>query len=138
MRSEAELTKLFREGGKKITPQRQCIFRILQDNQTHPSAEAIFDAARLEMDSISLKTVYQTLNELVEIGEILSLDFGTGAFRFDPNNSAHHHLICTKCGQIRDLQLANLVPELPSELAQGFRVSKAEVTYRGICVRCDN
>ena len=72
MRSEAELTKLFREGGKKITPQRQCIFRILQDNQTHPSAEAIFDAARLEMDSISLKTVYQTLNELVEIGEILS------------------------------------------------------------------
>ena len=51
-----------------------------------------------------LKTVYQTLHELAELGEIVSLDVGTGMTRFDPNvDEAHHHLVCRHCGKVRDL-----------------------------------
>ena len=57
------------------------------------------------MPSISLRTVYQTLNDLAEMGEIQALDLGTGSTRFDPNIDEHHHLVCERCGLVRDVAL---------------------------------
>ena len=68
-----------------MTAQRQCIFRVLQGDVTHPTAESVYAVARGEMETISFKTVYQTLNELADLGEIAALDLGTGTTRFDPN-----------------------------------------------------
>src|SRR5271155_3846003 len=98
MKSPDELTRLFRSRGRKVTAQRQCIFRALQHDVTHPSADAVYARARSEMETISLKTVYQTLNELEALGEVASLDVGTGTTRFDPNvEVVHHHLVCRSC-----------------------------------------
>ena len=59
------------------------------------------------METISLKTVYQTLYDLAELGEIATLDVGTGMTRFDPNvDDPHHHLVCRSCGSVRDLVAA--------------------------------
>jgi Fe2+ or Zn2+ uptake regulation protein len=138
VRSPEELTELYRASGRKMTAQRQCIFRVLQGNVTHPSAENVYDVARAEMETISLKTVYQTLNELAELGEIDALDLGTGTLRFDPNvETAHHHLVCRSCGKVRDLDVsfANLV--VPPDMSQGFAVASAEVVFRGYCDECD-
>ena len=88
MKSPDELTELFRAQGLKVTPQRQCIFRILHDNQPHPTAEAVYAAVGQEMPTISLRTVYQTLNDLAAMGELVALDLGTGSTRFDPNLDA--------------------------------------------------
>ena len=52
------------------------------------------------METISLKTVYQTLNELAALGEVAALDVGTGTTRFDPNvEECHHHLVCSLAGR---------------------------------------
>ena len=137
MRSPEELTDLFRSTGRKVTAQRQCIFRILHGDVTHPSAEAVFDLARAEMETISLKTVYQTLYELAELGEVTVLDVGTGATRFDPNVSrAHHHLVCRACGKVRDLQADLPGLRLPAGPVQGYSVQSAEVVLRGLCEDC--
>ena len=101
MRSPAELTDAFRQRGLKITPQRQCIFRLLHDNVEHPTADAVYAAAVAEMPSISLRTVYQTLNDLATMGEINAVDLGTGSGRFEPNVADHHHLVCDVCGAVR-------------------------------------
>src|ERR1700728_656909 len=99
MKSPEELTDLFRVTGRKVTAQRQCIFRALQGNVTHPSAETVYEAVRSEMETISLKTVYQTLYELSELGELATLDVGTGAVCFDAQRKdRHHHLVCRGCG----------------------------------------
>jgi len=56
------------------------------------------------MPTISLKTVYQTVNDLAAMGEVVLLDLGTGSYRVDPNvEDEHHHLICTRCGKVRDV-----------------------------------
>jgi Fur family transcriptional regulator, stress-responsive regulator len=137
MRSPQELTDLFRASGRKVTAQRQCIFRALQENVTHPSAEAVYETVRSEMETISLKTVYQTLYELAELGELMTLDLGTGAIRFDPNvESQHHHLVCRRCGKVRDLHVDVAGLDVPVSAAQGYDVSSAEVVFRGLCEDC--
>ncbi|MGH9307082.1 MAG: Fur family transcriptional regulator [Acidimicrobiales bacterium] len=136
MKTPDELSSLFRTNGRKVTPQRQSIFRALQGNDSHPSAEAVYDAVRTEMETISLKTVYQTLNDLAELGEISILDVGRGAARFDPNATTHHHLVCDSCGQVRDLEANFSSPMVPSGDLQGFEISEAEVVFRGMCREC--
>jgi len=137
VRSPDELTELFRTSGRKVTAQRQCIFRILQGDETHPSAEAVHAIAVEEMPTISLRTVYQTLNDLAELGEIAALDVGTGRTRFDPNvDNPHHHLVCRSCGSVRDLVLD--FPELavPDGADLGFELGAPEVIFRGLCPTC--
>jgi Fe2+ or Zn2+ uptake regulation protein len=136
VKSPAELVDLFRSEGLKATPQRDLVFRILHDNHTHPTAEAIYIAATTTMPTISLKTVYQVLNDLRELGEIQSLDFGTGAARFDPNIGDHHHLVCTSCGAIFDVHMDDTELALPRSQRHGFVVDDVEVTFRGRCGQC--
>ena len=137
MQSPDELTDLFRAHGRKITAQRQCIFRALEDDVTHPSAERVHEKVRNEMPNVSLKTVYQTLNDLADLGEIAVLDLGTGAARFDPNvETSHHHLVCRSCAKVRDLSAEFPGLKVPPKAAQGFSVSSAEVVFRGLCNQC--
>ena len=137
MKTVEELTELFRANGRKVTGQRQCIFRVLQGDVTHPSAEAVHAAASREMGTISLKTVYQTLNDLAELGEIASLDVGTGMTRFDPNvDDPHHHLVCRRCGKVRDLVADFPDLRIPAGAELGFEVGSAEIVFRGLCLDC--
>jgi Fe2+ or Zn2+ uptake regulation protein len=137
MKTPEELTELFRANGRKVTAQRQCIFRVLQGDVSHPSAEVVHSAAVREMETISLKTVYQTLHDLAELGEIASLDLGTGMIRFDPNvDDPHHHLVCRLCGKVRDLVAAFPDLEIPRGADLGFEVGSAEIVFRGLCPEC--
>jgi Fe2+ or Zn2+ uptake regulation protein len=132
-----ELTRLFREKGRKVTPQRQCIFRVLQGDVTHPTADTVYLRARAEMETISLKTVYQTLNELASLGEVAALDVGTGTTRFDPNvEDVHHHLVCESCGKVRDLHADFSHVTVPKGSDDGFQLGEAEVIFRGTCAEC--
>jgi Fe2+ or Zn2+ uptake regulation protein len=138
MRSPDELTDLFRSTGRKVTAQRQCIFRVLQGDVTHPSAEAVYDVARAEMETISLKTVYQTLYELAELGEVEVLDVGTGTTRFDPNvESAFTTTSCAgPAGRFATSTSTSPASRVPARgLMRGSRWASAEVVFRGLVRR---
>ena len=136
MKSPAELTHLFREQGLKVTPQRQLIFRVLHDDPTHPTAEAVHAVAAEVMPTMSLRTVYQTLNDLATMGELQPLDLGTGSTRFDPNVGAHHHLVCTACGKVRDVFVDVPGLDVPDAERHGFTITGADVVFRGLCDAC--
>jgi Fe2+ or Zn2+ uptake regulation protein len=136
VRSPSELATLFRQRGLKVTPQRMCIFDILHENTVHPSAEAVYDEASRRMPTLALKTVYQTLNDLTEMGEIQQLDLGTGASRFDPNVDDHHHLVCVSCGKVRDFYAELPDVAMPDTESEGFACSSAEIVFRGLCSSC--
>ncbi len=119
----------------KVTPQRQRIFAALHGNDRHPTADAIFDEVRADMPTISLRTVYQTLNDLAAMGEVAPIDLGTGATRFDPNLIEHHHLVCDVCGTIVDVDaIAGIEP--PGDAEPTFVVTRTDVVFRGNCGAC--
>jgi Fe2+ or Zn2+ uptake regulation protein len=132
-----ELTERFRAEGLRVTPQRQVIFRLLHGNDAHPTVEALYDAARAEMPTISLKTVYQTVHDLEAMGEVSLLDLGTGSVRVDPNvEHPHHHLVCTRCSKVRDVIVDVGRLRLSPSARRGFTVDGVEVQFRGVCDEC--
>ena len=136
MQTADELTALFRTQGLRVTPQRQAIFRLLHQNDRHPTVDSLYDAARTEMPTISLKTVYQTVHDLEALGQVSLLDLGTGSVRVDPNVEAdHQHLVCSSCGLVRDVPLGE-VPPLPAKYRKEFRTDAVEVIFRGTCEQC--
>ena len=135
MRTPPDLIAAFRGDGLKVTPQRQLLFRLLHGNTGHPTAETLFDEASREMPGISLRTVYQTLNDLTAMGELQSFDFGTGAARFDPNIGSHHHVVCRSCSSVADVYVDGVADLHISEL-DGFAVESSDIVFRGLCATC--
>jgi Fe2+ or Zn2+ uptake regulation protein len=136
VKSPAELTVLFRQRGLKVTPQRQAIFRILHRAESHPTAESVYASASAEMPTISLRTVYQTLNDLAAMGEVQQLDLGTGSARFDPNLDSHHHLVCDTCGRVVDVYADATGVRVAPKQRHGFEITTTEVVFRGTCSDC--
>ncbi|MGZ4769144.1 MAG: Fur family transcriptional regulator [Ilumatobacteraceae bacterium] len=135
MRSPAELTEAFRRQNLKVTPQRQLLFRLLHDNAAHPSADSLYAQASELMPGISLRTVYQTLNDLAAMGELQHVTVGSGPARFGPNTDDHHHAVCDRCGDVADVYVTNLTA-LEVEGLRGFRPTSARLVFSGTCERC--
>jgi len=115
------------------------VTQVLHGENVHLSAETIFGHAKKELPEISMATVYNTLNELVAMGEILEVSTGSGPKRYDPNvKVSHHHLVCTSCGALRDVY----VPEPGATLAvtdlHGYVVTGMDVVFQGLCPTCQN
>jgi Fe2+ or Zn2+ uptake regulation protein len=137
VKSADELTKRFRSLGLRVTPQRQAIFRLLHGVETHPTVESLYEAARVQMPTISRKTVYQTVHDLEALGEVELLDVGTGSIRVDPNvERDHHHLVCMRCGTVRDVLLDVADLRVPARYRHDFAVESVEVVFRGVCEAC--
>jgi len=131
------LTATFREQGLRVTPQRQAIFRLLEGDDSHPTVESLFERARSDMATISLKTVYQTVHDLEALGEVRVLDLGTGSVRVDPNvEDEHHHLLCTSCGRVRDLPIDFTGLHVPIRHRRDFTIDDVQVIFRGRCDHC--
>ena len=135
MRSPVELSQEFRARGLKLTPQRQLLFKLLHENTTHPTADSLFAVATDQMPGISLRTVYQTLNDLTEMGELQSFDFDGAATRFDPNIDAHHHIVCRICGHVADVYVGGTA-DLRLDGLEGFAVDRSDIVFHGVCAAC--
>lgn len=134
----SDLVTRLRRHQWRMTPQRRVIAETLDGAHVHYTAEEILDRACERMPEISRATVYNTLNELVALGEILELNLDGRSKRYDPNvDHDHHHLICDGCGTTRDVRtVADPLEWLPGDERHGFTVTDASITYRGRCPDC--
>lgn len=137
MLAPAELTRVFRARGLKVTPQRQLLFTLLHDNETHPTVDALYATASKLMPGISLRTVYQTLNDLAAMGELQVLQSAGGSTRFDPNTAEHHHAQCDRCGELHDVYVDDIDRLQVSNLG-GFQAERARIVFSGLCATCQS
>ena len=135
MQSPAELVDAFRARGLKVTPQRQLLFRLLHDDEAHPTADALYERASAQKPGISLRTVYQTLTDLTAMGELAQVSFDSGPAHFDPNVTDHHHAVCDVCGTITDVYVDG-AEQLAIDGLAGFRPDSASIVFHGSCASC--
>ena len=116
----------------RLTPQRIAILDYLEGNKSHPSAEDIYRAVVKKFPTVSLATVYNTLSTLERRGRLLKLSIDPSKARYDPNAFPHHHLICTHCKMIEDVD-THYRFALPDT---DFEVTGSHVEFYGTCPKC--
>lgn len=132
------MVKRLKDGDYRITPQRYAILKVLGSSHLHPSAEDIYAELIDTFPTMSLATVYKTLNLLKSENEVLELEFSDLGNRYDGNRPyAHPHVICTDCGSIVDpsqLDLEEITKNMMNET--GFKIETHRLDFYGICPDC--
>ncbi len=121
----------------RLTPQRRAILEAIQASDQHPTAAQIYAEVKKSHPHVAFGTVYKALDLLSRTGQILQLEFGDGASRFDRRTDRHDHAICTACGRLVDLDVtlpANLARE--ASRASGFHISQHTTQFFGLCPEC--
>jgi Fur family peroxide stress response transcriptional regulator len=133
----AEISQKLRERGFRLTPQRLSILRTVLNRLDHPTVEEVYRQARHGMPTVSLTTVYHTLEMLVEIGAFARVSPYSDLRRYDKTAEEHTHVICAKCGQVADVHFPRVSVDLPDiQRITGFIVLKPIYTLAGICPKC--
>jgi len=132
------LIQRLRDREWRLTAQRRVVAEVLAGEHVHLTADAVYHRAQRLLPEISLATVYNTLNELVDMGEVLEISTGDGPKRYDPNTTAaHHHLYCVACGALRDVNPRGTdTLALPGSQRHGFELLDVDIVFRGRCPDC--
>lgn len=134
---DAELTAVLHGRGQRVTPQRLILHRLLRAGPQHLTAEELLAGSRPQLPSVSLPTVYATLDLFDELGIIRRVP-GTGPAQvYDSRTDRHHHLRCVRCGGVSDLE-AEIDVGAATRAAEGrgFAPERVEVTVTGLCPAC--
>lgn len=100
----SELEALCTKAGLKMTGQRKVILKILTESEDHPSVESVYERAKEQDSSISMATVYRTLNLLDELDLVVRHEFKENFSRYEVNMEHHHHLIDLETGKVVEFQ----------------------------------
>jgi len=123
--------------GHRLTPQRREVYNVLLEDRDHPTATEVFIRAKKRIPAISLATVYNCLETLVECGLAKQVNVEREATRYCPNLSEHGHFVCESCGIVSDIPVSkggSLTQFL--KVPSGFSVNHSEITLRGTCPAC--
>lgn len=133
-----QIADLLKANKLKVTPQRIAIFKILYNSTEHPSAEHIYKNLQSTHPTMSLATVYKTLDTLKKSGLVQEFNVGEDSFRYDANVNTHPHMVCLKCNQVFDLhtdKLNNLKNYVEDET--DFDITYEKVFFYGTCPDCN-
>ena len=132
-----QLEKMCRQKGLPVTVQRRVVLEALVDRDDHPTVDQLFADVKDRIPGVSRTTVYRVLETLVELGVSRKTNHFAASARFDANTSHHHHLICTRCNRITDLEDRNLNSvRLPDARRTGFKITDYSVYFEGLCPEC--
>jgi Fur family ferric uptake transcriptional regulator len=133
------LMNYLKEKNLKITGQRKLILDAFLNNESHISAEELYDQLKREYPGIGLATIYRTLKLLSECGLANELHFSNGVTRYEHlfGHEHHDHLICLRCGKYIEV-VEPAIEELQAKLAQknNFQVLRHRMELYGICHEC--
>jgi len=137
-KSDVAAIEALRDKGYKATPQRIAICRVALHSREHPTAQSIYIEVKKIHPTVSLATVYKTLQVLRDLDLIQELNFPQGQARFDPYIKPHVNLICQQCGRIEDLDdpTAKEISERVSATTK-FKPNGQRIDVYGICQKCN-
>jgi len=131
------IKNVLNEKGIKPTYQRLKILEYMDKNtKNHPTVEMIYEELLKDIPTISMTTIYNTMNTFLERGLVYGVTItGTGV-RYDFNTNSHHHFLCKKCGRIMDINVKCSFAERSRNSVCGHQIKEVHGYFKGICKDC--
>ena len=137
LKSDTAAIEALRSRGYRATPQRIAICRIALNSRAHPSAQQVYAEVKKIHPTVSLATVYKTLEVLRDLDLVQEIIFPKRQARFDSYMNPHINLICLKCGIIKDME-DETTKEITRKVAAAtkFKPTGQRMDVYGICQKC--
>ncbi len=113
---------------------RLLIYQYLKEEQTHPTADEIYQALYKDVPTLSKTTVYNTLHLFIQKHLATMIIMDENETRYDLVRNPHAHFKCLSCSTIYDVDI--LPPQVKSDALKEYVVNDAQLLYRGICPKC--
>ena len=126
-----------RAAGMRVTSARLAILDAVREGQ-HPGADEVARTVRERTGHVTLQAVYEALAAFTDAGLLRKVDLGPGPARYDARvGDNHHHIACRRCGMVADVDcVVGAAPCLEPGESLGFALDEAQVTFWGLCTRC--
>lgn len=135
--SDSKIIQALRSRKLRATPQRITICKIALTTRKHPSIQEIYQEVKKIHSTVSLATIYKTLNALKDSELIQELNFPQGKTRWDPYLQPHINLVCLKCGIIKDVDDKNLTKHVEAAAKKAkFAPTAQRIDVYGLCETC--
>ncbi len=109
------------------------ILDIINNSDTHLTAEQVFFELKKEYPAVALATVYNNLNSLCQQGKIRKISVEGCTERYD-KNTRHDHLVCRRCGKLSDIHLEDITEQLKKQV--GFEIDGYDIKVQYLCPEC--
>ena len=125
--------------GLKATAPRLAVLAAVEALDGHPDADAIARHARERLGSLSTQAVYDNLRVFTELGVLRRIEPAGSPARYETRvGDNHHHVVCRRCGATQDIDcVVGTAPCVEPSNAAGFSIDEAEVTFWGLCPKCN-
>ncbi|MBN1889789.1 MAG: transcriptional repressor [Thermoflexales bacterium] len=131
------LIEQLRQRGRRITPQREMVIKVIAHSGRHMTAEDVFEAVQARSRAINLATIYRTLDFLVEQGLASRAHLGGSVVYATTQHGPHIHMVCERCGHIADAELEQFQPLFERIQSQyGFACNSQHLAIPGLCAGC--
>ena len=121
----------------KKTPARLMVLEYLNNSESPVDAGQIINYLRKKHLETNKVTVYRILDFLFKNQIIERVEFGEGKYRYELKKNHHHHLICTNCGRVQDVEIG-VIEKLEKEIQKdkNFRVQSHSLEFFGLSSNC--
>ena len=139
MTAATDFEQLLREADLRVTRPRLAVLGAVHGHP-HADTDAIIDATRRDLGTVSHQAVYDVLRALADAGLVRRIQPPGSVARYEARvGDNHHHAVCRSCGAVADVDCA--VGETPCLTASddaGYTIDEAEVVYWGSCPDCSH
>ena len=135
---ELDLSALLARQGVRVTRQRLEVLRELSRERDDITAQELWRRLRERDSQTGLATVYRTLALLADTGVVDTLSHhGTELCYRLCTDSHHHHLVCSSCHRVVEVEQCGLGNWLDTVTKQhGFVATDHRVEITGLCRAC--
>jgi Fur family transcriptional regulator, peroxide stress response regulator len=126
------LAQRLADSGLRSTPQREVVYDVLLKKRDHPTADEVFVRVKSELPTISLATVYNCLETLVQCDLVRAVNFERGPTRYCPNLRPHAHFHDEQTGATHDIELPPmLLDQVNAILPAAYAAKSVDIIFRG-------
>ncbi len=135
---EEHFSNLLKAKGLKVTSGRLDILRVLDGHKEPLSVATLHELVKKKIDQV---TVYRTLESLISIGLVSSVDLRHGHAHYELTDGRHHHhhVICQSCGDIEDVEecdMKSISKKVLKDSKKFSHINEHSLEFFGVCNKC--